>query len=119
MSRSKHKQVSVPESVLIVLLSGKPVTLDEITTTLAGKIVPGRIATYMWVLKLHGAVITRTKVGNKIASYTLTNPEAMVAYLFARKTAGANIPDLPQFSAATPTSDLAAVIEVAEDLVTA
>lgn len=114
MSRSMHKQMSVAERLLIVLLPGQFVSRDEITTTLQGKLVANRIATYMWELKKAGAVITRTKIGNKIEGYTLTNPEVMLQYLADRKTAGALIPDL-QFAPVTsnPCSEV-----VTEDLVT-
>ena len=122
MSRSMHKQMSVAEHLLIVLLSGQFVSLDEITTTLQGKLVPNRIATYMWELKKLGAVIIRTKKGNKIEGYTLTNSPVMQTYLANRKAAGAHIPDL-QLAPVTsnPVSEIvvASMSQLNQELVTA
>jgi hypothetical protein len=92
MSRAAHKQTSVAEQILVLLMSGRTITMDEIMITLAGKIVPQRIPTYMWELKKRGAVITRSKVGAKINGYTLSNPETMRQYILTRNAAGANIP---------------------------
>lgn len=78
--RGKNKKAGQPEKLLLVMLDGHEVPMDEIQTLLGSELVVARISTYFWELKKIGADIRRNRVGRKIVSYQLLNPEQMTTY---------------------------------------
>ena len=77
MSKAKKvKQIRLKpfEKLLTVMISGKPVTKEEIETTLGGEIYMYRLSTYMWHIKTHANGVVKTiKDGRKAAGYQLMN----------------------------------------------
>ena len=66
------------EAILVTLLSGKPVTPDEIKSCFKGteqEDVLYRLATNIWNCRLDGAVIKVVKNGRTVSSYQLLNPK--------------------------------------------
>lgn len=66
------------EKVLVTLLSGKPVSPDEIRACFAGtdqEKVMYRISTNIWNCRLDGAIIKVHKDGRKVTAYQLVNYE--------------------------------------------
>jgi len=83
--RGKNKKAGQAEKLLLVLLDGHEVPVGEINTLLSSQFVIARISTYFWELRKAGAEIRRNRVGRKIVSYQLLNPEVMTAYARERK----------------------------------
>ena len=77
MSKAKKvKQIRLKpfEKLLTVMISGKPVTKEEIETTLGGEIYMYRLSTYMWHIKTHANGVVKTiKDGRKAPRYQLMN----------------------------------------------
>lgn len=88
MARGKSNSAKAFEKVLTVLLSGKPVTKEELTATLGSEIQMYRLSTYIWDIKTHANGIVRViKDGRKVSAYQLVNIDEMKAYM---KRTGAN-----------------------------
>jgi hypothetical protein len=79
---AKAKSMLQEYKVLVLLSSGKVVTKEEIETTLANEIELYRLSTYLWrCRKFSGAKMTVNRVGKKVVSWQLTNPEEIRALL--------------------------------------
>jgi hypothetical protein len=82
MARGKSNSAKAFEKVLTVLLSGNPVTKEELDATLSGEIQMYRLSTYIWDIKTHANGIVRViKDGRKVSSYQLVNVDEMKAYM--------------------------------------
>lgn len=82
MARGKSNSAKAFEKVLTVLLSGNPVTKDELTATLGSEIQMYRLSTYIWDIKTHANGIVRViKDGRKVSAYQLVNVDEMKAYM--------------------------------------
>lgn len=85
MSKAKKvKQIRLKpfEKLLTVMISGKPVTKDEIETTLGGEIYMYRLSTYIWHIKTHAnGVIKAIKDGRKVTAYQLMNVADVKQYM--------------------------------------
>ena len=67
------------EKITQVMLSGKPVTIDEIKSVFAGtdqEAVLYRLSTNIYNIRLDGGNIKVIKNGRKVQAYQLLNPEA-------------------------------------------
>jgi hypothetical protein len=67
------------EKITQVMLSGKPVTIDEIKSVFAGtdqEAVLYRLSTNIYNIRLDGGNIKVIKNGRKVQAYQLMNPEA-------------------------------------------
>lgn len=67
------------EKITQVMLSGKPVTLDEIKSVFAGtdqEAVLYRLSTNIYNIRLDGGEVKVIKNGRKVQAYQLMNPEA-------------------------------------------
>jgi hypothetical protein len=84
VGRGRSKKISQAEKILVVLLDGHEAPIGEIETTLGGQIVFARLSAYLWDLKMVGAEVKRNKVGRKVVSIQLMNPEPMVDYARTR-----------------------------------
>lgn len=88
MARGKSTNLKAFEKVLTVLMSGNPVTKDELTATLGDEVQMYRLSTYIWDIKTHANGIVRViKDGRKVSAYQLVNVDEMKAYM---KRTGAN-----------------------------
>jgi hypothetical protein len=85
MSKAKKiKQIRLKpfEKLLTVMISGKPVTKDEIETTLGGEIYMYRLSTYIWHIKTHAnGVVKAIKDGRKVTAYQLMNIADVKQYM--------------------------------------
>lgn len=66
------------EKITQVLLSGKPVTLDEIKSVFAGtdqEAVLYRLSTNIYNIRLDGGNVKVIKNGRKVQAYQLMNPQ--------------------------------------------
>lgn len=86
---SKQHRVHQEHKLLVVLSSGRAVTIEEIESTLGKEIEMYRLSTYIWRLKkFAGAIITAHRQGRKVVSYQVMNPEAMQTFLKSILPAG-------------------------------
>lgn len=85
MSKAKKvKQIRLKpfEKLLTVMISGKPVTKDEIEATLGSEIYMYRLSTYIWHVKTHAnGVIKAIKDGRKVTAYQLMNVADVKQYM--------------------------------------
>jgi len=74
------------EKLLTVMVSGKPVTIEEIESTLGNEIHMYRLSTYIWHIKTFAnGVVKAIKDGRKVTAYQITNVSEVKQYM---KTAG-------------------------------
>jgi len=86
MARTKSTKLAPFQKLLTVMISGKPVTLEEIDTLLGKEIYMYRISTYMWHIKTFaGGVVKTIKDGRKVTAYQIMNVKEVKEYM---KTAG-------------------------------
>ena len=82
MARGKSSKLKPFEKLLTVMISGKPVTLDEIESTLGNEIHMYRISTYIWHIKQFAkGVVKPIKDGRKVVSYQLMNVNEVKQYM--------------------------------------
>lgn len=82
VTKTKAVKLKPFQKVLQVLISGKPVTKDELNTLLGKQIMMYRISTYMWHIKTHAnGVIKVIKDGRKVSGYQLVNVDEVKAYM--------------------------------------
>lgn len=73
------------EKLLTVLISGEPVTKDEIETKLGNDIYMYRLSTYIWHVKtIANGVVKSIKDGRIVKAYQLVNVDAVKKYLAVR-----------------------------------
>jgi len=83
MSRTKKNKLNQHQKVVIhCLLSGQPVTKEQIVEKLGNEIYPYRISTYMYEIKTFmNGIIRVQKDGRKVISYQLINIDEIKQYL--------------------------------------
>lgn len=82
MPRGPSTKLKPFQKVLTVMISGKPVTIEELDTLLGKEIYMYRISTYMWHIKtVANGVIRPVKDGRKVTAYQLINVEEMKKYM--------------------------------------
>lgn len=70
------------EKLLTLMVSGEPVTKDEIETKLGSEIYTYRLSTYIWHIKtIANGVIRPVKDGRKVVAYQLVNVAEVKDYL--------------------------------------
>jgi hypothetical protein len=76
------KKLKPFEKLITVMISGKPVTVEEIEATLGNEIHMYRLSTYIWHIKefANGTVKT-VKDGKKVVSYQITNVSDVQKYI--------------------------------------
>lgn len=82
--RAKQSKPQQFEKILQVMINGKQITKEEIEKTVPG-IESYRMSTYMWNMKMSGAVVKAIKDGRKVTAYQLMNVEEMKKYLDKRE----------------------------------
>ena len=81
MSRNSTK-LQPFQKLLTVMVSGKPVTIDEIDATLGKEIYMYRLSTYIWHIKTFAnGVVKPTKDGRKVTAYQLVNVDEIKEYM--------------------------------------
>ena len=71
---AKKMKLKPFQKLLTVMISGKPVTKDEINTLLGHEIFMYRISTYMWHIKTQAnGTVKVIKDGRKVKAYQLVN----------------------------------------------
>jgi hypothetical protein len=81
MSR-KSTKLQPFQKLLTVMVSGKPVTIDEIDATLGKEIYMYRLSTYIWHIKTFAnGVVKPTKDGRKVVAYQLMNVDEIKQYM--------------------------------------
>jgi hypothetical protein len=82
MARGKSNKLAPFQKLLTIMISGKPVTLEEIDTLLGKEIYMYRISTYMWHIKTNAnGVIKAIKDGRKVTGYQLMNVNEVKKYM--------------------------------------
>ena len=81
MSR-KSTKLQPFQKLLTVMVSGKPVTIDEIDATLGKEIYMYRLSTYIWHIKTFAnGIVKPTKDGRKVTAYQLVNVDEIKEYM--------------------------------------
>lgn len=82
MPRGKSSKLAPYEKILTVLISGKPVTIEELDTTLGKEIHIYRLSTYMWHIKTNvNGVVKSIKDGRKVTAYQLINVDEVKKFM--------------------------------------
>ena len=82
MSRGKSTKLKPFQKILMVMASGKPVTVEEIDTLLGNEIYMYRLSTYMWHIKtVANGVVKSIKDGRKVTAYQIINVDEMAKYM--------------------------------------
>jgi rRNA maturation endonuclease Nob1 len=81
MSRNSTK-LQPFQKLLTVMVSGKPVTIDEIDATLGKEIYMYRLSTYIWHIKTFAnGIVKPTKDGRKVTAYQIVNVDEIKEYM--------------------------------------
>lgn len=117
------------QKLLTVMVSGEPVTKDEIDALLGKEIQMYRLSTYMWHIKtnpLANGIIKVIKDGRKVAAYQLMNVTEIKTYMKRigilnevvvkpiTKLVELQAKELPKVKAASPVVDVMVVTEITE-----
>lgn len=90
--KSKVVRLKPFEKVLTVMISGKPVTKNDIETLIGNEIYMYRLSTYMWHIKtIVGGVVKAIKDGRKVTAYQLVNVDEAKKYMSRVGIAGTNL----------------------------
>lgn len=81
--RNKQAKPLVWEKVLELLLTGEPVSKEDLDAELGH--VAYRLSTFMWRIKIEGGVVKVIKEGRKATGYQLMNAPVMQKYMDKRK----------------------------------
>ncbi len=83
MTRTKSVKKLAPfQKLLTIMISGKPVSLEEMDTLLGSEIYMYRISTYMWHIKtMANGVVKSIKDGRRVTGYQLVNVKEVKEYM--------------------------------------
>ena len=82
MARGKSNKLAPFEKLMTVMVTGKPLTKEEIEATLGNEIHMYRLSTYMWHIKTNAnGVVKVIKEGRKAVAYQIMNPDEIKKYL--------------------------------------
>jgi hypothetical protein len=96
--RIKSTEMKGWEKLLVFMADGKPVNKADIEKALGKQIEMYRISCYLVECKIHAkAIIKSTRIGRKIDTYQIINPEAMniVVEKIHKRIADAKIASAP------------------------
>ena len=92
MARGPSSKLKPFQKLLTIMVSGKPVTIEEIDATLGKEIYMYRLSTYMWHIKtIVGGVVKAIKDGRKVTAYQLVNVDEAKKYMRRVGIAGTNL----------------------------
>ena len=81
-TKTKTMKLKPFQKLLTLMISGKPVTIEEIDTLLGKEIYMYRISTYMWHIKtMANGVVRAVKTGRKVTAYQLVNVDQVKDYM--------------------------------------
>jgi len=81
MPRGPSNKLKPFQKVLIVLLSGKPVTIEEFESVLGNDIYTYKISTYIYNIKVNAnGIIKSIKNGREVTAYQLVNVDDIKKY---------------------------------------
>ena len=81
-TKTKTMKLKPFQKLLTLMISGKPVTIEEIDTLLGKEIYMYRISTYMWHIKtMANGVVKAIKTGRKVTAYQLMNVDLVKDYM--------------------------------------
>ncbi len=82
MARGKSTKLKPFQKLLTIMVSGKPVTVEEIDATLGKEIYMYRLSTYMWHIKTNAnGVVKAIKDGRKVTAYQIINVADVKEYM--------------------------------------
>ena len=82
MARGKSTKLKPFQKLLTIMISGKPVTVEEVDTLLGNEIYMYRLSTYMWHIKtVANGVVKAIKTGRKVTAYQLVNVDQVKEYM--------------------------------------
>ncbi len=82
MARGKSTKLKPFQKILTLMISGKPVTIQEIDDAFGSEIQMYRLSTYMWHIKTNAeGVIKPIKDGRKVTAYQLVNVVVVKKYM--------------------------------------
>jgi hypothetical protein len=82
MARGKSSKLQPFEKLMTIMVSGNPVTIEEIDATLGKEIYMYRLSTYIWHIKVHAnGVVKVIKDGRKVSAYQIINVDEVKNYL--------------------------------------
>jgi hypothetical protein len=82
MARGKSDKVAPYQKLMLVMATGKAVTVEEIEATLGNEIHMYRLSTYIWLMKTNAnAIVKVIKNGRKISAYQIVNVDEVKQYL--------------------------------------
>ena len=79
---AKQTKLKPFEKLLTVMISGKPVTIEEIDATLGKEIYMYRLSTYIWHIKTFAnGVVKAIKDGRRVTAYQVINVKEVKEYM--------------------------------------
>lgn len=99
MPRGPATKIKQFQKVLSVILSGKPVSIQEIESKLGSEIEMYRISSYILSIKYNGGVVRAIKNGRNVIAYQLMNVSEMMKYLRRVGMMNASIDKLQELEA--------------------
>lgn len=82
MSRGKSTKLKPFQKLLTIMVSGNPVTVQEIDATLGKEIYLYRLSTYIWHIKtVANGIVKVIKDGRKVTGYQLVNVKEVKEYM--------------------------------------
>jgi len=82
MARGKSTKLKPFEKLLTIMVTGKPVTIEEIDATLGKEIYMYRLSTYIWHIKtIANGIVKSIKDGRKVVAYQIVNVDEAKEYM--------------------------------------
>ena len=82
MARGKSTKLKPFQKLLLIMQTGKPVTIEEIDKTLGKDIYMYRLSTYMWHIKTQAnGIVKAVKDGRKVTAYQIVNVADVKEYM--------------------------------------
>jgi hypothetical protein len=81
-TKTKTMKLKPFQKLLTLMISGKPVTIEEIDTLLGKEIYMYRLSTYIWHIKtVANGVVRAIKTGRKVTAYQIVNVDQVKEYM--------------------------------------
>ena len=81
-TKTKTMKLKPFQKLLTLMISGKPVTIEEIDTLLGKEIYMYRLSTYIWHIKtVANGVVKAIKTGRKVTAYQIVNVDQVKEYM--------------------------------------
>lgn len=113
-----QKKLKPFEKLLAIMISGNPVTKEEMNALLGKEIFMYRISTYMWHIKtIAGGVTKPIKNGRKVIGYQICNVDVVKDYMKRNGVPTTYISKLDDLNAEPVVSDEKASGVTADEMV--